>query len=357
MKKLNLAIIGQGRSGLQIHGAYYLSDKNKYYNVKYVVEADEERRKRAEKTYEGCIALSDYTQLFDKKDVDIVVNASYSDDHYPISKALVEHGFNVMSEKPFAASRYECDDIISAAKKKGVFFTVFHQTLYTPYNKHVKKVINDKTIGDIAEISVRFNNFSRRWDWQTLQKRLAGGVFNTGPHPICVALDAIDYDKDAEVVYSKLLSSPLTSGDSDDYCKIIIKAPNKPVVDIEISSLDAYSDYNVKLQGTLGTFKCTPKSYSMKYIVPGENPERPLIEESLKDENGEPLYCSEKLIFHEESGNYDGDAFTIGTPTLYEDLYYALTEKREMYSTAEKAREVVSVIEAVHALNHLEKKF
>lgn len=40
MKKLNLAIIGQGRSGKNIHGKYYISEDNKYYNVKYVVDAD-----------------------------------------------------------------------------------------------------------------------------------------------------------------------------------------------------------------------------------------------------------------------------------------------------------------------------
>ena len=44
MKKLNLAIIGQGRSGKDIHGVYYISEKNQYYTVKYVVEADERRR-------------------------------------------------------------------------------------------------------------------------------------------------------------------------------------------------------------------------------------------------------------------------------------------------------------------------
>ena len=34
MKKLKLAIIGQGKSGRNIHGAYYLSEANKYYDVR-----------------------------------------------------------------------------------------------------------------------------------------------------------------------------------------------------------------------------------------------------------------------------------------------------------------------------------
>ena len=81
MKKLNLAIIGQGRSGRNIHGAYYLSERNQYYRVAYVVEADEARRAEAEARYEGCCGLADYRELFDKNDIDLVVNATYSEMH------------------------------------------------------------------------------------------------------------------------------------------------------------------------------------------------------------------------------------------------------------------------------------
>ena len=51
MKKCNIAIIGQGRSGKNIHGNYYRSASNVYYDVKYVVDADEFRRSRALELY------------------------------------------------------------------------------------------------------------------------------------------------------------------------------------------------------------------------------------------------------------------------------------------------------------------
>ena len=44
MKKLNLAIIGQGRSGRNIHGAFLRSDMNTLFNVAAVAELDPERR-------------------------------------------------------------------------------------------------------------------------------------------------------------------------------------------------------------------------------------------------------------------------------------------------------------------------
>ena len=245
-KKLDLAIIGQGRSGRDIHGLYYISEKNTYYNVKYVVDADARRRAMAEKRYPGCKALSDYKELYDL-DVDIVVNASFSECHYAITKDLLEHGKNVMVEKPFAATQYECETLIRTAEKNNVLLAVFHNTQPAPYFVHALKLIEDGTLGDVKQISIRFNGFARRWDWQTLQKKIAGSAYNTGPHPIGMALGFLDFDKNTKVVYSKL-DTALTSGDAEDYVKILLAAPNKPLIDLEISSIDAYCDYNLKIQ-------------------------------------------------------------------------------------------------------------
>ncbi|MBO5221099.1 MAG: Gfo/Idh/MocA family oxidoreductase [Clostridia bacterium] len=356
MKTLNVAIIGQGRSGKNIHGAYFRSADNLYYRVKYVVDADAFRREVAEKIYPDCKTLSDYRELFSYDDIDLVVNASYSDQHYPITKDLLLHGKNVLVEKPFARSRYECDELIRIADQQGVTLAVFQQTFFAPFYTFAYETVRSGKLGDIKQVSIRYNGFARRWDWQTLQKKCAGGAYNTGPHPIGMGLGFLDFDKDAKVVYSKL-DTALTSGDSDDYAKILLAAPGKPVVDIEISSIDAYSEYNLKIQGTKGTMKATPKSYEITYLRDGENPERPVVEGFLKDEEGNPIYCSEKLVKHVEQDSFKGTAFDVGTATLYKQLYYKITEGKAMTVTPNMAAAIVSVIETVHAENPLPLKF
>ena len=352
MKKLNLAIIGQGRSGKDIHGKYYRSEDNKYFNVKYVVDEDEHRRSVSEEIYPGCKTFECYEELFALDDIDIVVNATYSEMHYSITKDLLVHGKNVLVEKPFGRTRYECDDLIKTAKENGVVLAVFQQTFLAPFYQFAYDIKNSGKLGDIKQISIRYNGFARRWDWQTLQKKCAGSTYNTGPHPIGMGLGFLDFDKDARVVYSKL-DTALTSGDADDYAKILISAPNKPLVDIEMSSIDAYSTYNIKIQGSKGTFKATPKQYEVTYICDGENPDRPVIENFLKNENGDPIYCSEKLVKHVESESFKGTAFDIGTAKLYEQLYFKIAEGKAMTVTPEMAAEVISVIETVHAQNPL----
>ena len=233
---------------------------------------------------------------------------------------------------------------------------VFHNPQTAPFYLHAQEIAKSGKIGEVKQVSIFYNGFSRRWDWQTLQKKLAGNVYNTGPHPIAMALGFLDFDKDARVAFSKL-DTALTSGDAEDYAKIILEAPSKPVIDIEISSIDAFCDFNIKMQGTRGTFKSTPKGYKMKYIVDGENSERPVQESFLHDDNWGPVYCSEKLNFHEEEGTYEGDAFNVGTAAIYASVYRAITEGAPLTVTCEMATDVTGVIETVHAQNPLPMKY
>ena len=64
MKKLNIAVIGQGRSGRDIHGKYFKNEINTLYNVVAVAELDPERRERALTEFPGCTVYENYTELF-----------------------------------------------------------------------------------------------------------------------------------------------------------------------------------------------------------------------------------------------------------------------------------------------------
>lgn len=357
MKKLNLAIIGQGRSGKDIHGKYYRSDANTLYNVKYVVELDDRRREVAKEIYPGCETFSDYRELFDKKDIDVVVNASYSEMHYPITLDLLAHKFNVLVEKPAARNRHECDEMAKVAKDNGVLLAVFQQTFFAPWYQKALEVIASGKLGKIYQISICYSNGSRRWDWQTLQKKMGGNAYNTGPHPIGTALGFLGFDKNTRIEFSKLAKTEKSFGDFDDYAKLILSAPDKFIVDIEINNTDCYPGPICKIQGDRGTFKTTGGEYEYKYILPEENEAHTVSDTFIHGEDKAPIYCSETLNWHEESGKYEGTVFSTGTAKLYENLYYALTEGKPLYVTQEMVREIVGTIEALHAKDYIEKKF
>ena len=374
MKKVRVAIIGQGRSGRDIHGQFFRCTANTKYEVVAVVDKDEFRRERALKEYPGCEVFESYTALYDRKDIDVVVNASYSEMHYPISKDLLQHGLNVLVEKPMGKTYYECLDLIKTAKDNGVMIAAFQQTFVNPFHLGIKEIVASGKIGTPLQYSIQFNGFARRWDWQTVQVKAAGGIYNTGPHPVGLALDYLDFDENVEVAFSKLALG-LTSGDSDDYAKLILTAPGKPVVDVEVSSMDAFPEpYVVKVMGTRGTLSATRAGYKLKYIVDGENPERPVIFESLEDANKNPAYCSEKLVAHEEEdqwkveSNLDTtshtkreenalDKFDPATKNFYDGFYESLVNGAPLTVTPEMSAKVIGIIEAVHSQNPLPVRF
>ena len=185
---------------------------------------------------------------------------------------------------------------------------------------------------------------------------MGGNIYNTGPHPLGIALGLLDFDENFKVEFSKL-DRMLNSGDSDDYAKIILSAPNKPVVDVEINSNDAFPASTVKILGSRGSYSSNTGAYQLKYIVDGENPEKELVLDSLKDENGYPIYCGEKLVWHTDEGKFQGTAFDVGTHGFYEMMYNVITKNEEMSVKPEHAAMIIRIIEQAHAENPLPVKF
>ena len=85
MKKLRVAIIGQGRSGRDIHGAFFKNEISKdRFEVVAVVDAIDVRRDRAKEEYQ-CDVYADYHDLLGRDDIDLVVNSTINHMHKDIT--------------------------------------------------------------------------------------------------------------------------------------------------------------------------------------------------------------------------------------------------------------------------------
>lgn len=344
MKKLKLAIIGHGRSGSGIHGYFYALPENKYFEVVAVVDKIEKRRNMAKELY-GCTdTYADYRDLFSRTDIDVVLNATYSYEHYPITKDLLLHGFNVIVEKPMAKTYREACELIAIAKEKGVYLNIFQQTLVGSQFLKLKEIIDSGIIGEPVQINLKYTGFSLRYDWQTCQSWGGGDLYNTGPHGVGQALSLLDFDPNYKVEYSKLRHIH-SAGDGDDYAKIILSAPNKPVIDLEIGSCQAFGQDIFTVFGTLGSAKVHALKYEITYCKKEELPKIELKLGSLSDEQGNPVYCSAPIIWHNQNGKVDGRDWEEVLERYYSLLYYRLTENKPMPITAEMGAEVVRVLE------------
>lgn len=356
MKQLNIAIIGYGRSGQNIHGQYFRSDANTLYKVVAVVDALEERRKQAKKDF-GCAVYSDYKELFPfRETIDLVVNSTFSYMHAPISIDLADHGFHVISEKPLARHASDVDEIIAAAERNGVLITTFQQSRYAPYYLKIKDILASGVLGRIVQVSISFNSFLRRWDWQTALRFNGGEVMNTGPHPIDQALDLMGYDIEMPNVFSKL-DRVNVAGDAEDYAKIILTAPNKPLFDIELAKSDKYAQWVYQIYAENGSLRANHDIVEWQWFDPSKYELPALSLETLSDENGMPYFCTESLQWYSESFELSGSPFTSAVHKYYTMIYEHLVNHAPLEVTLQQVRRQICVNELIHAQNPMKQLY
>ena len=348
MKRIRAGIIGQGRSGCDIH-AHTMSLLPEKFEIAAVADLIPERVKEAEERF-GCRGFSDYREMVGALDLDLVINASPSHFHVPITGDLLDRGLNVVCEKPLARRSSEVDMLIEKAERSGSFFSVFQQSRFAPYFRKVRDVIDSGVLGRIVMIRIAFNGFARRWDWQTLQRCNGGNLLNTGPHPLDQALMLFGTEEEPNVFC--LMDRANTFGDAEDHVKLILSGSKSPTIDLEISSCSAYPDSTYRVLGTQGGLDGNMARIEWRYFDPDDAPVQQLIETPLPGRQ----YCKEELTWKEESWEVPEDLAnlfdTIGS-SYYNNLYAALADGKEPEVKVQEVRRQIAVIEACHQQNPL----
>ncbi|MCL2056504.1 MAG: Gfo/Idh/MocA family oxidoreductase [Oscillospiraceae bacterium] len=351
MKQLRIAILGQGRSGRDIHGAYFLTAGEKY-KVAFVADPIKERRDRAEKEY-GCRAFADYADFPEDGGIDLVVNATPSHLHVPVTLDLLRRGYNVLCEKPFAQTAAQVDEMIAASQKSGKMLAVFQQSRFAPYFEQVSKVLASGALGRIIQVSIHFSGYARRWDWQCCREFAGGNLYNTGPHPVDQALQLLDFP-DGNPNVTCFMDRVNTFGDAEDYVKLILTAPGRPVIDVEISSCNAYPSFTYNIMGSTGGLKGSLQEMQWRWFDPAEAPEQRLIKTPLSNAMGLPMYCSEPLLWRDDKWETaNAGTFDYATGKLYDTLYRRITEGTPLVVTPEQVRQQIWVMEESHRQNAL----
>jgi predicted dehydrogenase len=338
-KMINAGVVGLGRSGWGIHVKMLrnLTDK---YRIAAVADPDEKRRKEAKDEF-NCKTYSGFDDLAIDPDIELVVVANPSHLHADCSIKALKAGKHVVCEKPFATSLADADRVIETAGETGKVLAPFQNRRYDPGFLQVRKVIDSGKLGRIVTIKLTWQNFSRRWDWQTLKKFGGGTLNNTAPHAIDQLLQLFG-DKDPEIFCH--LEKTLTLGDTDDHVKIILRAEGQPIIDLEITSACAYPQEQWLVMGTQGTLAGNAGELRWKYFDPGDLPERQVSTEPTPDRS----YNKEEIPWKEETWKVDESASR--GPAFYPDLYQTIRKGKPLYITPESVRRQIAIIAECHRI-------
>ena len=345
---LKVGIVGQGRSGRDIHAKTFglLPDK---FKIDAVAERLDDRRALA-KTEFGCDVFPDLgSMLAARKDLDLVINASTSEQHIPLTEQCLDAGMKVVCDKPFGRRVADVDRLIAKSKDKGVFLAVFQQSRFAPYFQEVKRVCESGVLGRIVMVKIFFNGFARRWDWQTLRKRDGGNLLNTGPHPLDQALHFIGRDAMPDVLC--VMDKLNTFGDAEDHVKLILTRKGRPMVDLEVSSCSSFNPFTYQVYASRGSLAGTMTHLDWKFFKDEENPPQALIDGPMPERG----YCSEKLVWHEDSWEATDEAkkslFDYMATRYYSNIHDVLTNGAEMVVKLEEVRQQIAIVEEAHRQN------
>lgn len=160
----NVSIIGIGKWGKNyIKNLTQIKD----VNIKYLSSLNKETFNNLEESLKIGIWTNDYKDAI-TNEVDTVIIATHPDSHFEISKYALDHGKNVICEKPCMFNNAEYEEIYNLIAKNNNIFYTNYINLFNPILDQVKQAVKDNfnhfTITNAGKGPYR-DNYSALWDY------------------------------------------------------------------------------------------------------------------------------------------------------------------------------------------------
>ena len=242
-RKVKIGIIGTGWIAAN-HIAEYL----KMPDVEVVALADlvPGKAEAFGKKY-GCETARCYLsghEMLEAEELDGVSICTYNTQHAPCTIDALEHGVNVMLEKPFTVTLDEAIEIMKAEKKSGKILTIGFQPRLSENMQMIKKIVDSGELGKVYYIQTGGGRQGRDipvpFGTSFIAKETGGvgSVGDIGCYSLDMVLNAVGYPK------------PLTvSGYTSDYFgKDPVSFPGHPEY-AEAFGVDDFAAGFVRLEG------------------------------------------------------------------------------------------------------------
>jgi predicted dehydrogenase len=134
--------------------------KHTDYSLAWIVDSNPERIKSHEKQY-SLNSNQVHSNLEDAMKVgipDLVLVATPPSTHLEIGKSVLNHGSNLLIEKPIGVSSKDASELISLGKSKNLQIFVDHTYIFTPLARKIKEILSKRELGELQFIiSSRLN--------------------------------------------------------------------------------------------------------------------------------------------------------------------------------------------------------
>ena len=145
MKRFRVGVIGVG-----FIGAVHIEQLRRLGNVDVVAVAVHSRPQ--EKADKLCVpkGYSDYREMIDKENLDCVHICTPNNTHYEMAMYALEHGVNVVCEKPMTTTVEEAAKLRAFAEEKGLINAMNFNCRFYPMAYRMRQMVRSGEAGEYA---------------------------------------------------------------------------------------------------------------------------------------------------------------------------------------------------------------
>jgi len=302
-----------------------------------VADVNEQFLAQAREEY-GVKTYTDYVEMIEKEKLDAVSVCVPHFLHAPITINAIKAGAHVLVEKPIAISVKEADEMINAAKKKGVKLAVVFQNRTNPLYQEVKKIIDEEGIGDLLRAQLtylcyRTQSYYQSAAWRGKWKTEGGGVL------INQAIHFIDLFQWLVKVPVKRICSFISTLaheiEVEDIASAAIEFENGALGVIQVSSIEVPQETRIEIRGDK---KAIVLENNVATIYSNNIPLKESIKKLAKWEA--PSYVEKKIRLEELKREW-------GHKIVLEDFAKSILYDKEPMVTGEEALKSLEIVNAI----------
>jgi len=338
--KIKVGVLGLGRAGTGMHIPEYMAFPEKFEIVAVADHAPDRLEKLEEhvkppESVKNAKRYATCEELIADPNVELVSVALRHPEHTSYAIKALEAGKYVQIDKPIAINYKQAQELKACADKHpGKLFPRQNRRFEGPFQKAMQ-LISTGVLGRISMVKLyRACGYCRRNDWMTMTEFAGGLMTNWGPHVIDQALQYLD---SPVVDIWADIRSVISIGDGDDQIKLLLRAKNGMIADLEISGTNAKPGREIEVWGDRGTMIYDPAvgAIEMRFVDPAcelkplkPHPENPPMQYGNFDE---------KLTFIEQKVEIPP------VSPIAERIYATIREGKPFPIKLEESMEVVRI--------------
>ncbi|WAT01321.1 oxidoreductase [Rouxiella chamberiensis] len=325
---IKVGIIGYGFSGKNIHSRLLAATPG--LEVKTVCDKHASLQEDSPFT-----RVDNVDAVFDDPDIELVVIAMPNLTHFPLAKAALLAGKNVVVDKPFTVTAAEAEELAALAIRQQRILCPFQNRRYDNNFLTVRKLLEEKALGEVRYFESSYTLFQPGVNagWREKKTQGSGVWFDLGAHLIDQMVQLFGEPQQSVVTFD----TQREGASSPDFFHGTFVYPSLRVV-LHGTLLSAWEPPRFRINGTEGSFVKYGQDPQEAALVAGIEPGSPGWGH---DELPGTLYRREgdKVIettYHGVDGNY---------PAFYLQLRDALRGIGEPPVKVEQALTTMRIIE------------